>query len=66
MYRKREVIKIQLHLNTEKEEIDYDSLYINYVDGIVFYKNEVMSLDVFKEKYMEDKDNETESTPTTI
>lgn len=49
---KKRVIEIQLHLKTENnEEIDYDSLYVNYIDGIVFYKNEVMTLDLFKEKF---------------
>lgn len=34
-----------------EEGIDWDQLYINFVDGIVFYKNEVMDVDTFRRIY---------------
>ncbi len=53
------MIKIQTKLSDldVKEKIDYNQLYVNFVDKIVFYKNEVMTLDLFKQKY-EVKDGE--------
>ena len=47
------MIKIQAQLidNKTKEPLDWNNLYINFVDGIVFYKNEVVDLKTFKERF---------------
>ena len=45
------MIEIQLKLNTDKEDIDWDNLFVNFVDDIVFYNDEVYDLKTFKEKF---------------
>lgn len=36
------------------EQLDWDQLYVNFVKGIVFYKNEVHDIDTFRKKYKEE------------
>ncbi len=38
-------------VDNKKELIEWDKLYVNFVDKIVFYKNQVFDLDTFKEEF---------------
>lgn len=47
------MIKIQVQLidNKTKDILDWDSLYVDFVNKTIFYKNEVIDLKNFKKRF---------------